>query len=139
MPHLIKKEISLNNLVGIRLNRHYPSISHLFFVDDSLGFTKLNSSTSGVITRTLQTYRKISGQIINLNKSSVCFSNNTNDCIIGSLLRNLNISLMQHGDRYLGLLAQFLESKNVTFAGLLNSLQSKLSEWKEKFLLQGGK
>ncbi|XP_050237967.1 uncharacterized protein LOC126687449 [Mercurialis annua] len=139
LSHLIQRAIASNALRGIQLTRHCPSISHLFFADDSLIFAQITPTTSSVVKHIIQSYGQASGQIINLTKSSVSFSRNTPESLANQIMQELNLSLMLPSDKYLGLPVQVLSSKNVTFAGLLSILQSKLSGWKEKFLSQGGK
>lgn len=37
---LIQKDMDQGNLLGLRINRHCPTLSHIFFADDALLFTK---------------------------------------------------------------------------------------------------
>ncbi|XP_031120872.1 uncharacterized protein LOC116024110 [Ipomoea triloba] len=64
---------------GCRVARGAPSISHLFFADDSLLFFKATVQEAGVIKQCLVDYENMSGQAVNFHKSSVCFSRNTSE------------------------------------------------------------
>lgn len=63
---------------GIRLNRNYPSISHLLFADNLIIFGKANEQSAQVISKILMKYHERSEQKINLNKSSIFITRNTN-------------------------------------------------------------
>ena len=47
------------------------AITHLFFVDDSMVFCKENEMEAGYVIKILEDYGKVSGQIINMEKSSI--------------------------------------------------------------------
>jgi hypothetical protein len=49
------------------------SVSHLFFADDILVFFDENMDECQVFKRVLEIYSTTSGQIVNFNKSEVCF------------------------------------------------------------------
>jgi hypothetical protein len=55
-----------------------PRLSHLFFADDSMIFYKANSVEWRRVMRILGIYEKVFGQQINLQKTSLFFSRNTN-------------------------------------------------------------
>ena len=61
---------------GVATSRLGPKVSHLFFVDDSLLFFAEGDCHTRL--HILQTYEKASGQSINIDKSRILFSSNTN-------------------------------------------------------------
>jgi len=61
---------------GIKIARRAPSISHLFFADDSLIFCRDSSNDANAIKNILDLYQVSSGQLINLDKSEISFSRN---------------------------------------------------------------
>nr|XP_023894814.1 uncharacterized protein LOC112006735 [Quercus suber] len=73
---LAKAELE-GRIHGVAICRKAPMISHLLFADDSLLFYKASQKEVQVINELLQTYADASGQIINMKKSLVFFSNNT--------------------------------------------------------------
>ncbi|KAK2637369.1 hypothetical protein Ddye_032161 [Dipteronia dyeriana] len=60
--------------LGIRSCRGSPLISHLFFADDSMRFSKASKASSERIRQILDIYEEGSGQKMNLNKSIITFS-----------------------------------------------------------------
>ena len=62
---------------GVSICRRAPRITNLLFADDSLIFCQARQRDLQVITEILKVYVGALGQCINLEKSSVYFSNNT--------------------------------------------------------------
>ena len=58
-----------------------PSISHLFFADDSLIFCKARLEECDALQHVLKVYEESSGQQLNRAKTSLFFSQNTMDDI----------------------------------------------------------
>lgn len=54
-----------------------PTITHLFFVDDSLMFFKTDPNTCKNIKKCLDIYEAASGKVINFDKSALTFSPKT--------------------------------------------------------------
>jgi hypothetical protein len=65
-------------ITGVPTSSKGPRLSHLFFADDSMIFCKANSVEWQRVMRILGIYEKVSGQQINLQKTSLFFSRNTN-------------------------------------------------------------
>ena len=74
---LINEAARNNQLNGISICRGAPRITHLFFADDSLLFSKANSNECNKLKEILSMYKSASGQKINTDKSSIFFSPNT--------------------------------------------------------------
>ena len=76
LSNLLKRAEDGKKITGMTISRRGPSISHLFFADDSLIFCKAESSQAKELMYLLKRYEEGSGQIIILEKSSVFFSKN---------------------------------------------------------------
>lgn len=62
---------------GIRIDLRGPTISHLFFADDSLIFTRATEEECQALLSCLRIYESASGQKINYDKLGISFSPNT--------------------------------------------------------------
>ena len=62
---------------GVSICRGAPTISNLMFADDSILFYHATTGKVEVINEVLQAYANALGQCINMEKSSVYFSSNT--------------------------------------------------------------
>lgn len=73
---LLRREESNSNLSSFKINHHCPSLSHLFFADDSLLFFRASEKDCNTIKGVINTYGKASGQLVNLDKSAFMTSKN---------------------------------------------------------------
>lgn len=73
---LLKKEVMNRNINGIQVSKRAPSISHIFFVDDIILFSRANATEVERTMEVLSTYQKASGQVMKLDKSEASFSRN---------------------------------------------------------------
>lgn len=68
-------------LNGIKLSASCPSVHHLLFADDSLLLCKANLEEAQEILDCLRLYGEASGQVVNLDKSSVIFGSKISDMV----------------------------------------------------------
>lgn len=76
-------------LHGISIARSAPPVSYLFFADDSYIFFKANPNETANLKLLLDLYSTASGQTINFEKSSLCFSGNVQEGVrtrVGDIL-----------------------------------------------------
>lgn len=76
LSSLIRRQEQNGLLHGVRITRGAPSVSHLFFADDSFLFFRANNNKASLIKQLLEIYGRASGQKVNFNKSSISFSTN---------------------------------------------------------------
>lgn len=69
--------VDIKQFQGITLRQRGPTISHLFFADDSIFFFQVTTSACRNLQGLLQRLCAISGQVTNLQKLLVKFSPNT--------------------------------------------------------------
>ena len=102
LSSIIHKAESQSQITGLRVTRAAPSISYLFFADDSLIFTKATIEECNAMLQILQTYEKASGQVINFEKSAILFSPNVRRELKQSLLETCYIVTVAFIEKYLG-------------------------------------
>ncbi|KAL5753865.1 hypothetical protein ACOSP7_022085 [Xanthoceras sorbifolium] len=100
---------------GFHCSRNGPLITHLFFADDSMIFTKATSTECLNIQHILLTYSRASGQSVNFQKSSVCFSKHVPELLIEELVQILGVQKVASHKRYLGLPSFTSQDKRSVF------------------------
>lgn len=90
-------------LKEFKLGRSSPSVSHLFFADDSFIFCRADMNSVAMINNILDIYSRCSGQIINFEKSAIFFSKNTMEEEKFIICYSLNNIRMCERVMYLGL------------------------------------
>lgn len=65
--------------LGISIFRGGPSVTYLFFANDSLLFANTNDQNLAIMGDILRNYEEASGQMINIQKSRICFSGNVHE------------------------------------------------------------
>lgn len=69
---MIKKNKTQKLMTGIKICKQAPSVTHMFFADDSYVYCKANVEEAQNVMHMLNTFESASGQKINTTKSS-CF------------------------------------------------------------------
>ncbi|XP_031116377.1 uncharacterized protein LOC116020030 [Ipomoea triloba] len=123
---LLQKAEQQGLIHGCRVARGAPPISHLFFADDSLLFFKANVHEAGVIKQCLTEYEALSGQAVNFNKSSVCFSRNTSRDDREGVVSVLGVEQAPNFGKYLGLPAFVGRNKKAVFAYVEDKLNQRV-------------
>ena len=71
---LLNKAVDNGEIRGLSLCRQGPKITYLFFVDDCLLFCRANRTECQKIQQLLDWYEVASGQLVNMNKTTLFFS-----------------------------------------------------------------
>ncbi|XP_021749725.1 uncharacterized protein LOC110715453 [Chenopodium quinoa] len=124
---------------GVRASRNGPEITHLFFADDILLFTRATRQECSVIVDILNKYEATSGQKINLEKSEVSFSKGVPLPSRITLSSVLGMKMVESHVKYLGLPTKIGRSKKAVFAFVKDRIWKKVQGWKEKLLSRPGK
>ena len=124
---------------GVSICRQAPSISHLLFADDSLFFCQAKDKETKVIMEILKLYAEVSGQCINMEKSSIYFSSNTSLQHRDVIKALLGVNEVDRFESYLGLPTLVGWKKYHTFSFIKDRVWKKLQGWKGKMLSRAGK
>ena len=72
----IWKRAQAKVIVGLKLSKFYPELTHLFFADDSLFLFRANFANSQEMAMYIQEYCNAYKQMVNFDNSSFIFSSN---------------------------------------------------------------
>ncbi|KAL5537585.1 hypothetical protein UlMin_044677 [Ulmus minor] len=124
---------------GVKIAPSCPSITHLFFADDSLIFCRAKRADCFQLRQCLILYEKASGQSINFDKSTLSFSPNTGEMDREEICAMFGVTQVEDHDMYLGVPTFFMRNKRLQFGYIRDRVFKKLQGWKEKNFSQGGK
>ncbi|CAN0880645.1 Uncharacterized mitochondrial protein AtMg00310 [Linum grandiflorum] len=108
------------------------------FADDTILFLRVNHTAIDSILQLLGTYHRLSGQRVNLGKSSVLFSDNTSAAARSDYMQRLGVVAFQPQDKYLGLPYIILRSRQETFRFVEDQVSLSLRSWKSQCLSLAG-
>ncbi|KAK6149255.1 hypothetical protein DH2020_016780 [Rehmannia glutinosa] len=124
---------------GIAVNKNAPTISHLFFADDTLLFGHATVQEATTLQFAIGLYESASGQRINREKSGILFSPATPMGIRNRICCILNIPEVAGHGKYLGLAFVIGANKQQIFSDIIDRIWGKIHGWKEKYLSQAGR
>ena len=130
---LAKAEID-GHIKGVSICRGAPTISNLMFANDSILFCHANPGEVKVINEVLQIYANAAGQCINIEKSLVYFSSNTQGNQREEIVSLLGVKEVGRFESYLGLPTLVGLAKYQTFSFLNDKVWKKLQGWKGMML-----
>ncbi|XP_057419184.1 uncharacterized mitochondrial protein AtMg00310-like [Lotus japonicus] len=91
------------------------------------------------VMNTIRTYERASGQLVNLDKSEVMFSQNVPDNQKVMIRERMCVKAVATHDKYLGLPTIIGKSKKQVFERVQERMWKKLKGWKEQTLSRAGK
>lgn len=115
-----------------------PSITHLFFADDSLMFFKADLNTCKYVKECLDTFEQASGQIINFEKLALSFSPKTEPLNQERVKHYLKICKSRSHELSLGAPSFSLKNKIVQFGYLKERMLKRVDSWNHKQFSKGG-
>lgn len=124
---------------GIKICRGAPTITHMFFADDSYLFCKADPSETLKMKRLLETYDKASGQQVNRNKSSIFYSSNVMDYNKHPISHILQMGEANAHSTYLGLSNVIGRNKSAMLGYLKNKVNTRICSWNAKHVSRAGK
>ncbi|XP_010674016.1 uncharacterized protein LOC104890294 [Beta vulgaris subsp. vulgaris] len=114
---------------GIKLSRTGPSISHLFFADDALIFFKASPESCAGVKSILERFSRLSGEVINFNKSLIMFSPNTPIGSRQQMRGIVNTPDAESIGKYLGCNVEVNGRSSRQFLPLVEKVENRLSSW----------
>ncbi|KAL5556096.1 hypothetical protein UlMin_038332 [Ulmus minor] len=139
LSSLIHTSERSGQLHGMRCGTNGPTISHLFFADDSLLFVEATPVSCYAIKEILLHYETALGQLVNYSKSAVCFGPSIREEDIGRMVAILGVAQVKCHEHYLGLPCFSGKNKSNLFVSIKDRVWNKLCGWKSKLLSAGGR
>uniref|UniRef100_A0A2N9HDU2 Reverse transcriptase domain-containing protein n=1 Tax=Fagus sylvatica TaxID=28930 RepID=A0A2N9HDU2_FAGSY len=139
LHYLISNAKDRGSLQGTSLCRNGPKITHLFFADDCLLFSKATSGDCATIQEILTTYEKASGQQVNREKTAIFFSKATPMTSQNAIKDSLGVPIIRQYEKYLGLPSLVGRHKVESFSHIKERVWSKIKGWKGQILSQAGR
>lgn len=134
---VIQSKVECNQWLPIRISNNGPAISHLFFADDCLLFTKAKLSQVKLVQEVLDC--KASGMKVNILKSRLLPSKNIPRAKVDKFEGIVNFKHTFSIGKYLGFP---LLSGRVTcadFSFIIDKVNSRLAGWKGRLLSRSGR
>ncbi|KAL0313733.1 UNVERIFIED_CONTAM: hypothetical protein Scaly_2906000 [Sesamum calycinum] len=135
---MVQKEEHEGSIQGVAVCRRALRVSHLLFADDTLLFYQATLEAMDCIKGILTKFERESYLKINLQKSAMVFSKNTDQHLKEALARRPGVELLDKHEKYLGLPTVSGRSKRELFVSPKNRVWSKLQNWGAKRLSQAG-
>lgn len=114
--------------------RRSPTLSHLFFADDSLFFLLAEVRICVVLIKIFEDYCRATGQQVNFEKSSLFFSHNTKLKVKEEICSMLNIPEDNNPGKYLCLPTIWGRSKQQSLSFVKEKVMTKVKGWKQHTL-----
>ncbi|KAG5531062.1 hypothetical protein RHGRI_025876 [Rhododendron griersonianum] len=124
---------------GIKASRLGPSITHLLFADDSFLFLKVTDSGISTIHSILNSYCQLSGQLVNLQKSSIFISPNSPPSLYSSISSSIHIPFSPSFGKYLGVNLDLTSKRKEIFQEIINKIDDKCQGWVSLLLNKAGR
>ncbi|CAL8084393.1 unnamed protein product [Prunus armeniaca] len=136
---LLTKAQRDKHLHGVLMAHEAPTLSHLFFADDSLLFCNDQLSDCSQLLNILRSYERASGHKINFEKSAACLRPKTDPIMKRLIFSLMRVKLVECHEKYLGLPTLAMRSKINMFQFVQDCLWKKLHGWNSKLLSAAGK
>lgn len=121
------------------ISRNGPTISHLYFTDDVLLFTKATTSHTIMVEGILTNFANMSGLKFNISKSRAFFSTMTRRSKIESMVATTGIRQTFSLEKYLDFPLVHGRVTKSDYEFLIDKIQRSLASWKNKVLNKVGR
>lgn len=116
-----------------------PTVTHLFFTDDSFLFFRANLLEAATIKSLLNNYELLSSQCMNFQKSRIHFSTNVKQNNRSEISAMLGVTNDFQNSKYLGLPSLVGRSKKKVFVFIKDKVWKKVQAGRQRLYLKLGK
>ena len=136
---ILKKVECRGDIHGIKVYRGTPVLSHILFGGNCFLFCMISEKETTRPTQILDTYERASGQMINLDKSYIFFSTNTQQSLRQTIMFGLGVSTIIGSGKYLGLSSINGRTKKAIFNYVDDRIWKCINHRSGKYLSKAGK
>uniref|UniRef100_A0A803P3J7 Reverse transcriptase n=1 Tax=Cannabis sativa TaxID=3483 RepID=A0A803P3J7_CANSA len=136
---LIREYERVGKILGCKVARGAPVLSHMFFADDCYVFCKAYEDSTINVIEMLRIFQKASGQQVNLQKSSIFFSANTVNGVKQRVCSTLGVNEAGEESTYLGLPNIVRGNKTALLGFLKDKMRKRIQGWEGRLLSRAGK
>ncbi|XP_057443830.1 uncharacterized protein LOC130735982 [Lotus japonicus] len=139
LAHMIQHEVSRNNWKPDAISQGGPTISHLFFADDVLLFTKAEVDQVRVVHGVLERFCRASGLRVNVAKSKAMASLHVSEGLKERIVVVTSIPFTANLGKYLGFPIIYGRVKKEDYTFIVERITRRLAAWKGKLLNEPGR
>lgn len=136
---LIGKYELRKSIAGIKVCHRAPTITHMFFADDSYLYCRATTEEARRVLEMLQVFEHASGQKVNTAKSSVFFSTNMEPGSRNEICDVLSMVEADERSTYLGLPNTMGRNKSVIFGFLKDKITRRVEGWNGRLISKSGR
>ncbi|KAH1057051.1 hypothetical protein J1N35_035116 [Gossypium stocksii] len=129
LGHRFHTGISSGEWNPIRLSRRGPNLSHLFFADDLVIFSRADLTHCGLFKTFLSNFCELSGHKVNARKTNIFFSSGVQESLKGEINVMLEFQEVSDLGHYLGVPLFHKRVTNGILNFLVERVRSRLSNW----------
>ncbi|KAA3479708.1 LINE-1 reverse transcriptase isogeny [Gossypium australe] len=139
LGHLIRSKMSTGRWTPIRLSRSGPSLSHLFFTDDLVIFSKAEMGQALLLKEILRRFCNFSGHKISERKSSMFFSKSVDSSLGDQISQFFVFQKVLNLGTYLGVPLLHDRVTKSTLEFVIEKVRGKLQNWEARKLSFAGR
>ncbi|XP_026416495.1 uncharacterized protein LOC113311926 [Papaver somniferum] len=136
---MIQAEVDNNAIIPIHPARYGPPVSHLFFANDCILFSSAKRSSIENLQEVIYKFCEASGQMINLNKSSIRFNKRLNEGIKIDICNMMRMKTMLLDEKYVGINLFMSKGRNKCFKNIHEKMKTRIQHWQAGMVNQAGR
>ncbi|KAG6421923.1 hypothetical protein SASPL_118483 [Salvia splendens] len=129
LSHTINKAVDEGRWKPLRLSRDRSPISHLFFADDLVLFSRADCSNAKAIKELLDQFSQYSGHRVSINKTQLYFSPNTDADTAREIESIFHFKVVDNLGMYLGIPLLHGRVTGANFMYITDKVQRRLNRW----------
>ncbi|KAA3474835.1 GTP cyclohydrolase 1-like [Gossypium australe] len=138
LGHFISSEMKIGRWHPIRLSRSGPALSHIFFADDLVIFSKVEMNQTHLLKDILRCFCDLSDHKISARKSKMFFSKGVDTSLSDQISQLFSFQKVRNLGNYLGVLLHNRVTRS-TLKFVIDKVKSKLQNWDARKLSLAGR